>query len=76
MAEIINNIAFKYVSKVGNPKLMNNVMAEINIKVTSLKEQQKISTFFGKLNHLIELQEHKLELLKQKKQAYLQKMFI
>lgn len=76
MAEIINNIAFKYVSKVGNPKLMNNVMAEINIKVPSLKEQQKISIFFNKLNYLIELQKHKIELLKQNKQAYLQKMFI
>lgn len=28
-AEALNNIAWKYVSKVGNPKLMNNVMSEI-----------------------------------------------
>ena len=42
----------------------------------TFQSQQKIGSFFSKLDHLIELQEHKLELLKQKKQAYLQKMFI
>ena len=40
------------------------------------KEQQKIGIFFAKLDHLIELQNHKLELLQELKKGYLQKMFI
>jgi type I restriction enzyme S subunit len=31
VTEALNNIAWKYVSHVGNPKLMNNVMSEIVI---------------------------------------------
>lgn len=76
MAEIINSVAFKYVSKVGNPKLMNNVMANIIINVPCLLEQQKISSLFAKLDHLIELQNRKLALLQELKKGYLQKIFI
>ncbi|WP_283310621.1 restriction endonuclease subunit S, partial [Streptococcus dysgalactiae] len=31
VAEILNSVAWKFVSKVGNPKLMNNVMSEITL---------------------------------------------
>ena len=34
-ADLLNLVAFKYVSKVGNPKLMNNTMANIRIKIPS-----------------------------------------
>lgn len=39
------------------------------------KEQQKIGSFFAKIDKLIELQTEKLEHLKKLKRAYLQKMF-
>lgn len=39
-------------------------------------EQQKIGSFFAKLDKLIEQQSNKLNQLKQQKKAYLQKMFI
>ncbi|WP_283265529.1 restriction endonuclease subunit S, partial [Streptococcus dysgalactiae] len=36
VAEILNSVAWKFVSKVGNPKLMNNVMSEITLSLPSL----------------------------------------
>ena len=75
VAEIINKIAWKHVSKVGNPKLMNNVMAEITVAVPSIEEQNKLSSLFRQLDDTIALHQRKLSLLDQLKQAYLQKMF-
>lgn len=59
-AEILNRIAYKFVSKVGNPKLMNNVMAEIEIFLPNFEEQQRISNLLDKLDNLITVNEHKL----------------
>lgn len=42
----------------------------------NLKEQQRIGIFFNKMDYLIKLQKQKINLLKQLKQGYLQKMFI
>lgn len=39
------------------------------------KEKEKIGEFFGKLDHQIELEEKKLELLEQQKRGYMQKIF-
>lgn len=41
LALILNNVAYKYVIQVGNPKLMNNVMAEIKIPLPPLSIQQE-----------------------------------
>ncbi|NAM95782.1 restriction endonuclease subunit S [Staphylococcus hominis] len=41
----------------------------------SIKEQEKIGTFFSKLDRQIELEEKKLELLEQQKRGYIQKIF-
>ena len=76
MAEMLNNIAFKYVSKVGNPKLMNNVMAMIKLKFPCLEEQQAISKFLNVFSEVIDNQNKKVELLKERKQGFLQKMFV
>jgi type I restriction enzyme, S subunit len=76
VSNALNNIAFKYVSHVGNPKLMNNVMADIKIKLPSLTEQKKISCLFDTLDKQIEMNSQKLDELKQLKKAYLQKMFM
>ena len=40
-----------------------------------ISEQEKIGNFFSKLDRQIELEEHKLELLKQQKKGYMQKIF-
>ena len=56
ISEALNNVAKGYVSYVGNPKLMNNVMAEIEILLPKqVEEQQKISELFTQLDHLITL---------------------
>ena len=76
VAEIINRIAWKHVSKVGNPKLMNNVMSEIIITIPSDEEQETISRFFTQLDSTITLHERELDLLKETKKGFLQKMFV
>ena len=43
VAEILNTQTRKYVTYAGNPKLMNNVMAEIPILLPPLEEQEKIA---------------------------------
>ena len=77
VAEALNMIAWKHVSKVGNPKLMNNVMSEIIISIPkNMEEQKRISSFFSSLDNLITLHQRELEKLKQLKQAMLKKMFV
>lgn len=77
IAESINNVAKNHVSYVGNPKLMNNVMAEIEIKISSEpEEREKISDFLNTLDKLIFLHQCKLEKLKQVKQSMLHNMFV
>ena len=76
VSEIINKVAYKYVSKVGNPKLMNNVMAEINIMITpDIDELEQISKLIEAYNQYITLHQRKLEHLNLKKKALLQKLF-
>ena len=57
MAAIINKITKKFVSFVGNPKLMNNVMENIEIIFPSnIKEQLKVASFLSLIDKRIELQ--------------------
>jgi len=54
IAEALNSVAKGYVSYVGNPKLMNNVMADIVIQIpTQAEEREQLSSFFAKLDNLI-----------------------
>ena len=56
IAEALNRVAKGYVSYVGNPKLMNNVMADIVIHIpTQAEEREQLSSFFAKLDNLITL---------------------
>ncbi|MDK9872513.1 restriction endonuclease subunit S [Staphylococcus sp. IPLA37011] len=48
---------------------------EINIPISN-QEQQKIGDFFKKVDELIETQFSKVELLKERKKGFLQKMFV
>ncbi|KAF6605964.1 MULTISPECIES: restriction endonuclease subunit S [Lactococcus] len=49
--------------------------SEFKVSVPTIDEQVKIGTFFKNLDALITLQQHKLDLLKEQKKGYLQKMF-
>ena len=62
VAEALNKVAKRYVSYVGNPKLMNNVMADIQISMsTSKEERDAISSYFTNIDNLITLHQHKCE---------------
>lgn len=76
IAEMINMIARKYVSYVGNPKLMNNVMAKIKIRFPSLPEQQKIADFLSAIDESISRVEEQIKETQSFKKAMLQQMFV
>ncbi|MFL2075063.1 restriction endonuclease subunit S [Leuconostoc mesenteroides] len=50
-------------------------MLEIEIPAPNLSEQKKIGSFFKQLDDTIALHQRKLDLLKEQKKGYLQKMF-
>lgn len=77
IAEILDRVAWRHVSRVGNPKLMNNVMSNIKISIpSSFEEQNAISEFLTKFDHLIALQQRKQNHLKLLKKSLLQQMFM
>ena len=77
ISEILNLEAWKWVSHVGNPKLMNNVMGDISIMIpSSFEEQDRLSDFLNQLDDTIALHQRKLDLLKEQKKGFLQKMFV
>ena len=76
IAEKLNSITKRHVSYVGNPKLMNNVMAEITIEFPSIKEQQKLSGYIDNIEYLINMNNELLEKLNFYKRGLLQQMFI
>ena len=60
ISEALNNVAKGYVSYVGNPKLMNNVMADISIMLPQQSEErEQLSKLFSNLDHLITLHQCK-----------------
>ena len=75
-AEALNSVAWRWVSHVGNPKLMNNVMGEIPISLpVSIEEQNQISRFLEEIDNLITLHQRKCNELKELKKYMLQNMF-
>ena len=76
VAEMINLISKKYVSYVGNPKLMNNVMSEIKLIVPKVQEQQKYSHILSFIDKRINMSTNILNNLNLIKDSLLQKMFI
>ena len=59
----------------GRAKLNADVMMKLNILLPSFKEQQKIGAFFKQLDNTIALHQRQLDLLKEQKKGFLQKMF-
>ncbi|EQC88432.1 restriction endonuclease subunit S [Lactococcus cremoris] len=49
---------------------------KLNFMFPNLKEQQKIGSFFKQLDNTIALHQRKLDLLKEQKKGFLQKMFV
>ena len=55
--------------------LHNSDLKQVNILYPKLEEQQKIGSFFKQLDDIIALHQRKLDLLKEQKKGFLQKMF-
>lgn len=58
------------------PALNFNAMDTLKFSIPQYSEQQKIGDFFSELDKLVEKKVSKIELLKQRKQGLLQKMFV
>ena len=59
------------------PKKINkNEIGQVPINVPTLAEQTKIGSFFKQLDNTITLHQRKLDLLKEQKKGFLQKMFV
>ncbi|TGE70315.1 restriction endonuclease subunit S [Weissella confusa] len=65
----------KYNSGTAQPKLNSQVIKSLNFLFPTKEEQQKIGSFFKHLDDTIALHQRKLDLLKEQKKGYLQKMF-
>lgn len=75
VAELLNSVTRKYVSYVGNPKLMNGVMGSISIPFPSLPEQSRIADCLSSLDALIAAHSQKLDGLKSYKKGLMQQLF-
>ena len=75
IAEILGRVSKRYVSYVGNPKLMNNVMSEICIYIPSLAEQSHIDDFLLVLDKKIEKQRQLVDSLKKYKRGVFEAIF-
>ena len=76
ISELINSVSKKYVSYVGNPKLMNGIMAKIKIPFPSLEEQHKIADFLLSIDGKIEIETSILQQLETQKTYFLANLFI
>lgn len=75
IATIFNRISRKYVSYIGNPKLMNNVVADIVITIpNSIKEQLAISEVIADMDIEIEKLESQLAKYQNLKQGMMQSL--
>lgn len=74
--EILDKATPKHVSYVGNPKLMNGVMGDIEISIPCIAEQIKISNLFSKIDAVVDKEKEKLEELRRWKKGLLQGMFV
>ncbi|UXV35891.1 restriction endonuclease subunit S [Staphylococcus sp. IVB6181] len=65
----------RFVFGSGQLLIKSSEIKKLKIKLPSINEQQKIGTFFSKLDHQIELAENKVSLLQEQKKGYMQKIF-
>ncbi|MDT2730419.1 restriction endonuclease subunit S [Enterococcus gallinarum] len=57
------------------PMISKTEFKKINTRIPNIQEQQKIGSFFKQLDNTIALHQLKLDLLKEQKKGFLQKMF-
>ncbi|MCE5475538.1 restriction endonuclease subunit S [Staphylococcus pseudintermedius] len=73
-----SQMKYEFAKRVEGASVSNlyySYLKDINLRIPTIEEQQKIGDFFSKLDRQIELEEEKLELLEQQKRGYMQKIF-
>ena len=74
---VLSDATKKYVStNLANPKLMNNTMGDIQIRLPQLCEQRRLSVIFCKLQEMLTVNSRILVNYTQQKQYLLSKLFI
>ena len=76
-APFVQDQIWKRTLHIAFPKKINkNEIGQVPINVPTLAEQTKIGSFFKQLDDTIALHQRKLDLLKEQKKGFLQKMFV
>ncbi|MET1821585.1 restriction endonuclease subunit S [Enterococcus faecalis] len=60
----------------GQGNLSGSIVKDLILNIPNFEEQQKIGSFFKQLDNTIALHQRKLDLLKEQKKGFLQKMFV
>ena len=72
-----NQVLFTAYQQAANiPSVSKSDVEKFSIKYPTVLEQKKIESFFKQLDNTIALHQRKLELLKEQKKGFLQKMFV
>ena len=69
------SVIFPLIATSSQPALSMENIRKFNISLPSLPEQTAIGSFFQDIDHLITLQQRKLEVLKEQKKTYLKLLF-
>lgn len=76
LVQVLEKIDYKkYNTGTAQPKLNSKIVKNIELKIPHIEEQQQIGNFFKQLGDIIALHQRKLDLLKETKKGFLQKMF-
>lgn len=76
LVQVLEKIDYKkYNTGTAQPKLNSKIVKNIELKIPHIEEQQQIGNFFKQLDNIIALHQRKLDLLKETKKGFLQKMF-
>lgn len=73
-----SQMKYEFAKRVEGASVSNlyySYLKDINLRIPTIEEQQKIGDFFSKLDRQIELEEQKLEKLEEQKKGYMQKIF-
>ena len=76
VADLLNYETPKHVSYVGNPKLMNNVIAEIEINLPNLEVQKELSLILETIDKKLNNELLKYNYINVLKKGLMQKMFV
>ena len=71
-----NKIILPLIATSSQPALSMENVRKFTLMMPEIEEQEKIAVFLGSLDNLIFLHQRKLDLLKETKKGFLQKMFV